>query len=195
MKEYLKDYLYSGTSIQMYRFDELSFLCAKYKTQFFKFFSFNKIKSILSKDYKHITNREVKYFINKSVNALYDSTLIVEPNNKELKLYSKILGSREAIETTIFKSGDLSSGNLNHKACFIIYKDNEKSIAYYKTLFNESEILYVDDYLGESISNVIDKIELELLKDDSELYFIDAKIYTNVIANQIFNLNKAAIVL
>lgn len=195
MKENLKDYFYNGASFSTYVFDELSFLCAKYKISFFKSIPYKKIKSILLKDYNGITKLELKYFITKNVNALYNSSVLVSNDVKEIKLYSKIISPRQTLEASPFKSNDLSSNLMNQKACFILDKDKNKQIEYYKNLFKLSKVEYFDSYRTGRINEPIDKIGLFLLQDDSDVYFISAGYFSNIIAEQVFNLNKIAIIL
>jgi hypothetical protein len=195
MKEDLKNYLYSGVSFSTYKFDELSLLCAKYKLSFFKFAPYKKIKSILYKDYKDITKIELKYFIGKNINALYNSSVLIPSNEKEESVYSKIIYPRNSLEVSPLKSSDLPLEITSKKACFIIDKDKKNQIEYYKNLFKSSKIEYFDSYRKGRINEPIDKIGLFLLQDDSDIYFVSAGYFTNIVVEQIFNLNKIAIVL
>ena len=87
-------------------------------------------------------------------------------------------------------------------ACFILEKKDD--IKRYKFLISDflnHKVIIIEDIIKEisektNSETIFDEIKLKILQDnDSEVYFLDIDIFSNLISDFVFNLNKIAIIL
>ena len=88
MLETIDSYIYIGVSFSTFKFDEVSLLCLKYGlSKFRKKKYFNKIKEELRKTkYSFVNDSIISYYIHSTLLSLSNSSLIISPSKKEIKL-------------------------------------------------------------------------------------------------------------
>lgn len=203
MLETIDSYIYIGVSFSTFKFDEVSLLCLKYGlSKFRKNKYFNKIKEELSKTkYSFVNDSIISYYIHSTLLSLSNSSLIISPSKKEIKLSSKYL-RRDVAYSSSFKIIDLSLEIKKRNACFILEKKDD--IKRYKFLISDflnHKVIIIEDIIKEisektNSETIFDEIKLKILQDnDSEVYFLDIDIFSNLISDFVFNLNKIAIIL
>ncbi|MDD7735355.1 MAG: hypothetical protein SOW55_00930 [Bacilli bacterium] len=203
MLETIDSYIYIGVSFSTFKFDEVSLLCLKYGlSKFRKKKYFNKIKEELSKTkYSFVNDSIISYYIHSTLLSLSNSSLIISPSKKEIKLSSKYL-RRDVAYSSSFKIIDLSLEIKKRNACFILEKKDD--IKRYKFLISDflnHKVIIIEDIIKEisektNSETIFDEIKLKILQDnDSEVYFLDIDIFSNLISDFVFNLNKIAIIL
>ena len=203
MLETIDSYIYIGVSFSTFKFDEVSLLCLKYGlSKFRKKKYFNKIKEELSKTkYSFVNDSIISYYIHSTLLSLSNSSLIISPSKKEVKLSSKYL-RRDVAYSSSFKIIDLSLEIKKRNACFVLEKKDD--IKRYKFLISDflnHKVIIIEDIIKEisektNSETVFDEIKLKILQDnDSEVYFLDIDIFSNLISDFVFNLNKIAIIL
>ena len=203
MLETIDSYIYIGVSFSTFKFDEVSLLCLKYGlSKFRKKKYFNKIKEELSKTkYSFVNDSIISYYIHSTLLSLSNSSLIISPSKKEIKLSSKYL-RRDVAYSSSFKIIDLSLEIKKRNACFILGKKDD--IKRYKFLISDClnhKVIIIEDIIKEisektNSETIFDEIKLKILQDnDSEVYFLDIDIFSNLISDFVFNLNKIAIIL
>lgn len=202
MLDTLDSYIYTGVSFSTFSFDEVSLLCLKYiLSKFRKKKYFSLIKEQLNNnpyifDYD---DNSINYFIHNILISLENASLIISPTKEEIKLSTKYL-KRDINYSSSFKIIDLSNESKLKKACFVLKERKDaKRLNYLITDFNNYNIIYLEDIIKETKENVnsetlIDEIKLKILQDnDSELFFVFIDIFTNIISDFIYNLNKISI--
>lgn len=203
MLETIDSYIYIRVSFSTFKFDEVSLLCLKYGlSKFRKKKYFNKIKEELSKTkYSFVNDSIISYYIHSTLLSLSNSSLIISPSKKEIKLSSKYL-RRDVAYSSSFKIIDLSLEIKKRNACFILEKKDD--IKRYKFLISDflnHKVIIIEDIIKEisektNSETIFDEIKLKILQDnDSEVYFLDIDIFSNLISDFVFNLNKIAIIL
>ena len=203
MLETIDSYIYIGVSFSTFKFDEVSLLCLKYGlSKFRKKKYFNKIKEELSKTkYSFVNDSIISYYIHSTLLSLSNSSLIISPSKKEVKLSSKYL-RRDVAYSSSFKIIDLSLEIKKRNACFVLEKKDD--IKRYKFLISDflnHKVIIIEDIIKEisektNSETIFDEIKLKILQDnDSEVYFLDIDIFSNLISDFVFNLNKIAIIL
>lgn len=203
MLETIDSYIYIGVSFSTFKFDEVSLLCLKYGlSKFRKKKYFNKIKEELSKTkYSFVNDSIISYYIHSTLLSLSNSSLIISPSKKEIKLSSKYL-RRDVAYSSYFKIIDLSLEIKKRNACFVLEKKDD--IKRYKFLISDflnHKVIIIEDIIKEisektNSETIFDEIKLKILQDnDSEVYFLDIDIFSNLISDFVFNLNKIAIIL
>lgn len=202
MLETLESYIYTGVSFSTFSFDKVSFLCLKYKLSFvLKRYYLYLIKKELSLNLLfHIDRYSINYFINSTLNSLSNATLVLNPTRDQLKLAKRYLKRKVVLHSTPFKIVDLSSEIKTKPTCFVLNSKNDyQKYAYIVNNFSKVSFIFLDDILEEQNNNeikesIFDEIKLRILKDnDSEVFFIDLGIFTNLINDFAFSLNKIAI--
>ena len=202
MLQKIESYIYTGVSFSTFTFDEVSLLCVKYSlSSFLKFKYFSKIKSILIKSnyFSSINDSDVKYYIHSILQSLSSCSLLISLNQKEVKLASKFL-KREIDYSSSFKIIDLSEEIKLKTACFIIENEEDKEkyeyVSYY---FTKKKFIILNDIINKRKDNpnneiLIDDIKLKILQDDeSEIFFVNINLFTNIINDFIYSLNRIAI--
>ena len=203
MLETIDSYIYIGVSFSTFKFDELSLLCLKYGlSKFRKKKYYKKIEDELNKTkYSFINESIISYYIHSTLQSLENSSLIISPSKKEIKLATKY-SNKEIAYSSSFKIIDLSFEIKQKNACFIFEnREDLKRYDYLVSDFVEHKIIILEDILKEisektNSETIFDEIKLKILQDnDSEVYFLDIGLFSNLISNFIYTLNKISIIL
>ena len=202
MLETLESYIYTGVSFSTFSFDRVSLNCIKYKLSFFrKPYYLSLIKKELAKEPFYLNDvYSVKYFIKSTLNSLSNASLLMNPNLEQIKLVKRLLKRKDVLYSSAFKIVDLSSEIKIKPVCFVLNDRNDyNKYLYIIENFKDVRFIYLEDIYNELKSKtnsqtIFDEVKLKILQDnDSEAFFIDMKIFTNLINDFIFTLNKIAI--
>lgn len=197
MLDTLDSYIYTGVSFSTFLFDEVSFLSIKYSLSWFRKKHFIKLikKSLMKNNHIQVDDQFIKYYIKSTINSLSNASLVVSPNEKEIKLAKKLL-KKEITYVESFTIDDLSNEIKNQKATFYLNKKDD----YYQyeniiKSFKEVDLIYLEDFIKENnYGSIIDEIRLKILQEnDSEIFFTKIDIFSNMINDFVFTLNKIAI--
>lgn len=201
MLETLDSYIFTGLSFSTFMFDKVSFLCLKYQLSRFRKKHFIKLikKELKDNPYYNIDDASIRYLIKSNINSLIDASILIEPNKIEYALTSKLL-KKDINHTLKIKREDISIEMKTKKAFFFFV--NENDLEKYSSIvlcFENREIFYLDNLLDLIKNNndretFLDEIKIKILQDiESEIFFTNIGILSNIINNFAFTLNKIAI--
>lgn len=197
----LNSYIYTGISFSTFSFNEISLLCLKYSlSRFRKKKYFSLIKEEM-KNYSQFQfdDNAIKYYIHSEMKSLVESSVILSSSKKEIKLATKYL-NKEPDYSSSFKIIDLSNEIKMKKACMIVSTNEEKRRNQFIVEdFSSYSFIVLEDILKEikektNTETLLDEIKLKILQDnDSEIYFIRIDLYSNILSNFVYSLNKMGI--
>ena len=193
----LKDYLFTGVSFSTFKFDKLTVLSCKYvntKINILKKYYLKKIYFSLynEKPKKDNSFQPEKYISYQTMKALNNSSILISNNPKEIRFYKHFKKNKNIVISKPFDLADLPLGASKMKACLFLNNKEEENL--YNELINtfpNIKILYIEDLEKEDY--VFDQIKVNILQDDSEIYFASPSIYSNYIINSAYSVNKIAI--
>lgn len=201
MIQTLDSYIYTGLSFSTFSFDRISLLCIRYclarftKKRYYSLIS----KYLKNKNYFEVDDNSLNYYIHSILRSLDSATLLLTTNKKEVKLAKKYL-KKDVCYSSPFKIIDLSQESKFKNVCFILLNKEEKTR--YRILvscFSQVKFIFLDDIINclknSNIDETIyDQIKIKILQDnDSEVFFVDIDIFTNIACEFIYLLNKIAI--
>ena len=201
MLETIDSYIYTGLSFSTFKFDKVSFLCLKYQLSKFRKRHYFKLikKELISNPYYNINDASIRYLIKSNINSLSTSLLLIDPNKNEINLTRKLL-QREINYCSSIKIEDFSSEMKTKKAFFFLINENDlKKYDDIISSFENKEIIYLEDLLlliknNNSGDTLIDEIKIKILQDiESEIFFTNIDIFSNIVNDFVFTLNKIAI--
>lgn len=203
MLERIDSYIYSKVSFSTYYFDDITLNFLKYQLSKLKKRRYIHLisSSLFKSKYNCIDQNNLNYYLYLLKNSLENATLFLNLDKSKLKLLSKYL-KKEINYSNSFKVIDLSNEIKMERTTFILNsKDEIKKYAFLINNFENYNFILMDDIMQELTDNthsqtIFDLLKLKLLKDqDSEVYFIQQGIYSNVLSLYIYELNKVAIIL
>ena len=201
MLETIDSYIYTGLSFSTFKFDKVSFLCLKYQLSKFRKRHYFKLikKELISNPYYNINDASIRYLIKSNINSLSTASLLIDPNKNEINLTRKLL-QREINYCSSIKIEDFSSEMKTKKAFFFLINENDlKKYDDIISSFENKEIIYLEDLLlliknNNSGDTLIDEIKIKILQDiESEIFFTNIDIFSNIVNDFVFTLNKIAI--
>lgn len=201
MLETIDSYIYTGLSFSTFKFDKVSFLCLKYQLSKFRKRHYFKLikKELISNPYYNINDASIRYLIKSNINSLSTASLLIDPNKNEINLTRKLL-KREVNYCSSIKIEDFSSEMKTKKAFFFLINENDlKKYDDIISSFENKEIIYLEDLLlliknNNSGDTLIDEIKIKILQDiESEIFFTNIDIFSNIVNDFVFTLNKIAI--
>lgn len=201
MLETIDSYIYTGLSFSTFKFDKVSFLCLKYQLSKFRKRHYFKLikKELISNPYYNINDAFIRYLIRSNINSLSTASLLIDPNKNEINLTRKLL-KREVNYCSSIKIEDFSSEMKTKKAFFFLINENDlKKYDDIISSFDNKEIIYLEDLLlliknNNSGDTLIDEIKIKILQDmESEIFFTNIDIFSNIVNDFVFTLNKIAI--
>lgn len=199
MKEsVLKDYLYNGLSFSTFKFDEASFYALKYvesKLFFVKNRYKRKLIEILEEEFPSakITNNIINYYAFQTKVAITNSSLLFSNNKQNMNLYKRIKNNNCEIMNG-FNNDDLPMEIFSKRITLIVKSKNKiKKYLGLTKLFQETNVIVLDELKVEKEVLILDQIKLKLLQDDNEIYFVEAGFYSNLIIDILYNQNKIGI--
>lgn len=201
MIQTLDSYIYTGVSFSTFSFDRISLLCVRYSlARFTKKRYYSLIcKYLKNKNYFAIDDNSVNYYIHNILRGLNNATLLLTTNKKDVRLVKKYL-KKDICYSSPFKIIDLSSEAKSKNACFILL-NKEETIRYRILIscFSKVKFIFLNDII-ESLKNsnsnetIYDQIKIKILQDnDSEIFFVNIDIFTNVACEFVYSLNKIVI--
>ncbi len=201
MIQTLDSYIYTGLSFSTFSFDKISLLCVRYYlTRFNKKRYYTLIcKNLKNKNYFAVDDNSVNYYIHNILRSLNSATLLLTTNKKDVRLAKKYL-KKDICYSSPFKIIDLSSETKLKSACFILL-NKEETIRYRILIscFSKVKFIFLNELI-ESLKNsnseetIYDQIQIKILQDnDSEVFFVNIDIFTNVACEFVYSLNKIAI--
>lgn len=201
MLETIDSYIYTGLSFSTFKFDKVSFLCLKYQLSKFRKRHYFKLikKELISNPYYNINDASIRYLIKSNINSLSTASLLIDPNKNEINFTRKLL-KREVNYCSSIKIEDFSSEMKTKKAFFFL--TNKDDLQKYDEIilsFENKEIIYLEDLLlliknNNSGDTLIDEIKIKILQDiESEIFFTNIDIFSNIVNDFVFTLNKIAI--
>jgi hypothetical protein len=199
--ETIDSYIYTGLSFSTFKFDKVSFLCLKYQLSKFRKRHYFKLikKELISNPYYNINDASIRYLIKSNINSLSTASLLIDPNKNEINSTRKLL-KREVNYCSSIKIEDFSSEMKTKKAFFFLINENDlKKYDDIISSFENKEIIYLEDLLlliknNNSGDTLIDEIKIKILQDiESEIFFTNIDIFSNIVNDFVFTLNKIAI--
>ena len=201
MIQTLDSYIYTGVSFSTFSFDRISLLCIRYSlARFTKKRYYSLIRKYLeNKSYFEVDDNSLNYYIHNILRSLENATLLLTTSKKEVKLAKKYL-KKEVCYSSPFKIIDLSLESKSKSACFVLSSKEEQTR--YRILvscFSKVNFIFLDDIIN-SLKNsnndetIYDQIKIKILQDnESEVFFVNIDVFSNIACEFIYTLNKIAI--